>query len=119
LVCRTCLAFDVNRRLFGFEEELSNAPDAEAVVRRFTGSGNLNGILMNHVLILFRISGLIGYIPTQRFKKWIDKLYSQLGFIVGRATVGVDVTLEALNEIGFVLALLSYLQNLQAGLISS
>ena len=33
----------------------------------------------------------------------IDEFYSQLGFIVGWPTVGVDVALEALNEIGYLL----------------
>src|SRR4030042_3018077 len=67
LVSRAGLAFDIDGWFLGFEEEFSHTTDAKAVIRRFRSSGNLNGILMNDILILLCISSFIHYIPAQGF----------------------------------------------------
>jgi hypothetical protein len=58
---------------------------------------------MDDVFILFRIACLIGHIPTKGFKEGINKFYSELSFIVGRATVCLDVSFETLNKGGYLL----------------
>ena len=57
---------------------------------------------MDDIFVLFRISCLIGHIPAQGFKEGINELSSELGFVVSRASVGFDVSLEAFNKIGYL-----------------
>ena len=55
---------------------------------------------MDNVFILFRVSCFIGDIPTKGFKERVDEFYAELGLVVGRASVGLDIALEALNQDG-------------------
>ena len=64
------------------------------------GTGNLDGILMDNILILFCITSFIGDVPAKGFKEGIDKFPSELGFIVSRTPVGFDISFETLNKIG-------------------
>jgi len=57
---------------------------------------------MDDILILFCVAFLIGYIPAQGFKKGINEFSSELSFVVGRAMIGVDITFEAFNKIGYL-----------------
>lgn len=102
LVGRAGLVFYINGWFFCFQKKFSDTTDAEAVIRRFRGSGNLDRILMDDVFILFRISCLIGHVPAQGFKERVDEFYSKLGFIVGRVSIGFDILLETLNKEGYL-----------------
>jgi hypothetical protein len=57
---------------------------------------------MDDILIWFCVAFLIGYILAKGFKEGINKFYSKLGFVVGRAMVGLDVSLKALNKVGYL-----------------
>jgi len=55
---------------------------------------------MDFTLSAPRRSGFIGYIPAKGFKERVDEFYAELSFVVGRAAVGLDIALEALNQGG-------------------
>lgn len=55
---------------------------------------------MGFILSAPRRSCFIGNIPAEGFKERVDEFYAQLGFVVGRAAVGFDIALEALNQDG-------------------
>jgi hypothetical protein len=44
----------------------------------------------------------VGYIPAQGFKEGINEFSSELSLVVGGAMVGVDITFEAFNKIGYL-----------------
>jgi hypothetical protein len=109
LICWVDLAFDINGRFFRFEEKFPDTPYAETVIRCFSGSGNLDCILMDDVFVLFSIASLIGHIPAKGFKEGVDEFSSKLGLVVGRTSVGLDITLEAFNKVRIsVLKLVSW-----------
>jgi hypothetical protein len=97
------MALDINGGLLGFQEKLSNTSDSKTVIRRFGRSGDLNRILVDDIFVLFRIPCLIGYIPAHDFKEWVNEFSSELGFVVGRTPVCLDIALEAFHKAGYLL----------------
>jgi hypothetical protein len=93
---------DVNGRFFRFEEKFPDTASAEAVIRSFRGSGYLNRILMDDILILLCISSFICHIPAKGLKKWVYKFSSELSFVISRTMVGFDVTFKAFDEVGYL-----------------
>ena len=57
---------------------------------------------MDNILILFCVAFLVGYIPAQGFKEGINEFSSQLSLVIGRAMVGVDISFEAFDEVGYL-----------------
>ena len=92
------MSFNINRGLLGFKEKLPCAPYSETVVWGLGRSRNLDGILMNHILILFGIPGLVGHIPAEGFKEGVNELLSKLSFVVCTRAVGFAIALKPLNE---------------------
>jgi hypothetical protein len=52
---------------------------------------------------LFGKSCLIGYVPAKGFKEGIDEFYTELGFVIGGASIAINIPLESINKIGNLL----------------
>jgi len=57
---------------------------------------------VDDIFVLLSIPGLVGYISSHGFKEGIDKFPSELGLVVDRAPVGLNVSLKALNKIRYL-----------------
>jgi len=90
------------RFLTSLEEKLSDTANAEAVVRRFGVAADLYGVFVDDFFICLCITLSIIYIPAEGFKEGVDEFYAELGFVVGRVSIGFDILLEALNEAGYL-----------------
>ena len=53
---RAGVVLDVDRRLLGLDEELARAADAEAVVGRLGRAADLDGVLVDDVLVGFGVA---------------------------------------------------------------
>jgi len=95
---RADIMLDVHGGLFGFEKEFPGAANAEAVVRRFGGFADLDGVLVNDILVGFGVSLFIINVPTERLEERVKEFTAKLGFVVVRRAVGFELLLEAGNE---------------------
>ena len=98
LVGRVDIRFNVNRRLFGLQKELADAADAKTVVRGFGGLPDFDGVLVDHVLIGFGITLLIGDVPAQGFKQGINELAAYLSFVVSALLVSLQIVVETFDQ---------------------
>src|SRR5690606_4252528 len=62
---------NVNRRLFGLDEELAHTADPEAVVRSSRLAPDLQGILVDDVFVGFCVPAFIVNVPAERFEERI------------------------------------------------
>ena len=77
--CRTRIAaeleggagvvLDVDRGLLGFDKELARAANAKAVVGRFVAVADVDGVLVNDILVSFAVALFVLHVPSQRLKK--------------------------------------------------
>ena len=68
------IVLDIDRWALGFQEKLARSSYAEAVVRRLGRFADFDRVLMNHILVLFRVALAIIDVPTERLEKRIEKL---------------------------------------------
>lgn len=93
------LVLDDDGRFFGFEKEFAGAADAKAVVRRFGGFADFDGVFVNDVFIGFGVTGVVIDIPAEGFEEGIKEFAAELGFVVVAGFVGIELLLETGNEI--------------------
>lgn len=97
------VAFDVDGGFFGFEEELTGAADAEAVVGGFgsaAGAGDFDGVFVDDVFVGVGVAGGVGHVPAECGEEGVEEFAAELGFVVIGGGVGVGVAGEAIDEIG-------------------
>ncbi len=99
LVGRVHVTLEVDRGLFGFDEELTHAADAKPVVGRLCATADLDGVLVHDVLVGLGVTLAVAHVPAQRVEERIDELAPDLGFVVGAAFVTVQVGIEAGDEL--------------------
>ena len=68
--------------LLGLDEELARAADAEAVVGRLGGAADLDGVLVDHVLVGFGVALLVVDVPAEGLEEGVDELAAELGLVV-------------------------------------
>lgn len=90
---------DVDRGLFGLDEEFAHPADTKAIVGRLGASADLDGVLVYDVLVGFGIPLLVVDVPAQQLEKWIDKLAAGLGFVVVALPVGGKIVVETLDQL--------------------
>src|SRR6266496_5626025 len=95
----TDIILDVQGGLFGFEEKLSRAADAEAVVRRFGRLTNFDGVFVKNVFVGFGVALFVINIPAESFEERVEKLAAGLSFVVVARLVGVAIAVKAINEV--------------------
>jgi len=61
-------------------------------------SADLDGVFGDYFLVGFHVALLVRDIPTERLEERIEKLPTQLGFIVTLAFVGFAVLLEPVDK---------------------
>jgi len=98
LVGRAYVAFDRDRGLLGLQEELAHPADAEAIVGRTGRPTDLDGVLVDHVLVLLGVALHIAHVPTEDFKERVNELDAHMGFFVVAALVDVQVAGEAFYQ---------------------
>ena len=76
------IILDIDRWLFGFQEEFSGSPNAETVVRRFGPSPDLDGVFVYHILVRLGVPLLIIYIPSERLEKRINEFATHLRLLI-------------------------------------
>ena len=100
---RVGVALDVHRRLFGLQEKLSGAANAEAVIRRLCRSTHFHRGLVDHILVGLRAPFAVVDVPTEGFEKGVDEFGPHLGLIVGAGPVGLKVVVEPPDQLQDVL----------------
>ncbi len=98
LIGRMHILFDVYGRLLGLDEEFAHAADAAAIIRRFHRAADAQGILVNHILVGFRITCPVRYIPSQCRKHRVDELNACLRLIECTAFVGIQIGGEGFHQ---------------------
>src|SRR5439155_25415664 len=92
------IVLDVHGGLFGFEKEFARASDAKAVIGRFGGFADLDGVLVDDVLVGLGVTLLVVDVPAEGLEEGIEEFAAELGFVVLRRAVGILVALEALSQ---------------------
>jgi len=87
------------RRLLGFEEELARAADAETVIRGLGCAVDLDGILVDHILVRLGVALLVVHVPAQGREERVEELLPELHLIVLSGLVGLKVPVEAFDQI--------------------
>jgi len=90
---------DVDRRLFGFDEELAGGADAEGVIRGFERAFILEGVFVDHLAVLRGEVGAVDHIPTEGFEQGVEEFLAELGFVVATGAVELARVAEAVDEI--------------------
>jgi len=98
LIGRADVAFDRYRGLLGFQEELPDSTDAKAIVGRAGRPADLDGVLVDHVLVLLGVAPDVGHVPAQGLEEGVDELHAYAFFLVLVPLVHVQVGGEALHE---------------------
>ena len=98
LVGRVDVFGNIDRGLFGFQEKLARPADAEAVIRGLGDAADLDGVLVDDVLVGFGIAVFVGDVPAQGLEKGVDELPAHLGFVVGAFFVGVQVVVKGVDQ---------------------
>ncbi len=99
LECGGGVFLDINGGLFGFEEEFSSAADAETVVGGLGGRSDLDGVLVDDILIGVGIAAGIVDIPAEGIEEGIEEFAAELGFVVSAGAVVVAAALETLDKL--------------------
>lgn len=110
LVGRADVVLDVHGGALGFEKEFARATDAEAVVGGLGGLADLDGILMNDVLVGLGVALLVVDVPSKGLEERVKKFAAQLGFVVLGGFVGVAIALEPLDQLDDLLWWLRHLE---------
>ena len=83
------VVFDVDRGLLGLDEELARAADAEAVVRGLGRAADLDGVLVDDVLVGLGVAGPVVDVPAEGLEERVDELAADLGLVVVAGEIGV------------------------------
>ena len=92
------IVLDVHSGLLGFKKKFPRAANPEAVVRRFGGFADFDGVFVDNILVCLSIAALVVNVPAERFEKRVQEFTAKLGFVVLWRAVGVDLALKALDE---------------------
>src|SRR5262249_33161979 len=82
------------RGFFGFEEEDRVAAKAEAIIRCLGAAADLDGRLVDHILVLFRRAAAVIDVPAEALEERVDELDPRLRLAVLRRAIVVGVVLE-------------------------
>ena len=101
---RVDVLFDIDGRLFGFDEEFAGAADAEAIIGGGMVGADFDGVFVDDVLVGLGVTGGVGDVPAEGVEQGIGEFSAELGFVVSAAAVGVDVAIkgfdQALHDVG-------------------
>jgi hypothetical protein len=92
------VVLDVRGGLFGFQKKFPCAANEETIVGRLGCFADLDGVLVDDVLVGFGVAPLVIHVPAERFEKRVEKFTAKLGFVVLRRAAGLDLPLEAGDE---------------------
>ncbi len=85
------IVLNIDRGLFRLEEEFTGASDTEAIIGGLSVSSDLDGILVNDVLVGIGIALFIVDIPAEGFPEGVKEFATNLGFVITTGFVVVDV----------------------------
>lgn len=89
---------DVDRWLFGFQEEFAGAADTKTIIRGFCDTSDFDGIFVNDLFLGFGVALFIGYIPAQLFHQRVDVFKAHLGFVILSLFIGFEVVIESVCQ---------------------
>lgn len=92
------VGLDGDGGLFGFEEELTGAADAEAVVGGLDVAADFDGILVDDVLVGVGVALLVVDIPAEGLPEGVEVFAAELRLVVAGGLVVLDMGLEIFDD---------------------
>jgi hypothetical protein len=86
-----------NGGLLGLDEKLAGAADAEGVIGGRHQPADLQGVLMDDVLVGLGMTGAVEDIPAKGVKERVEELATELRLLVVGREVGIEVAAESLD----------------------
>ena len=72
LICGRGIILDVDGGLLGFEKEFSGAADPETIIGGFGHAADLDGILVDDILVGFGVALDVVHVPAETFEERIN-----------------------------------------------